>query len=76
MMPVSMSRVSGYSEPMADILHYPGDRTRYDANQILGPDLFGAHYRIIGAEYDKALDRTTMALQAFAREDVSNFRTS
>lgn len=44
-------------------LHYPGDRTAFDPDQILGPDLFGAYWAFTSAEYDAAQDRTTMHLR-------------
>lgn len=37
---------------MADQLHYPGDRTAFDPDHVMGPDRFGAYYRATAAEYD------------------------
>lgn len=52
---------------MADILHYRGDQTGFDADQVMGPDLFGAHYRPVSAEYDAAADMTTMEFRVVSR---------
>src|SRR5258708_5681009 len=43
-----------------DVLHYPGDCTDFDLDQILGPDQFGGCWKPIRAEYDPELDPTTM----------------
>lgn len=45
-----------------DVLHYPGDQTRFDPGHIMGPDLFGGQWRATGAVYDPVLDRTTLTL--------------
>lgn len=50
---------------MANTLNYPGNRTDYDPDQIMGPDLYGAYYRVIGSEYDHKLARTKLHLQPF-----------
>lgn len=44
---------------MGDILHYRGDCTEFDLDEVLGPDLHGAYYRVVSAEYDPVTDRTT-----------------
>lgn len=41
-------------------LHYRGDCTEYQPNQVYGPDRFGALYRVIDAHYDDEHDRTTL----------------
>lgn len=41
-------------------LHYRGDRTNYDPDQVMGPDMFGGLWRPVRAEYDPAADMTTM----------------
>ncbi|SHT53445.1 Uncharacterised protein [Mycobacteroides abscessus subsp. abscessus] len=48
---------------MADILHFRGDHTNFDASHVMGPDLFGAHYSPVDATYDAAADMTTMELR-------------
>lgn len=47
---------------MTDQLHYPGDQRGFDPDHILGPDVFGAHYRPAAADYDPATDVTTLTL--------------
>lgn len=37
---------------MGDTLRYRGDCTNFDSRLVYGPDMFGAHYRCIGAEFD------------------------
>lgn len=45
-------------------LHYRGNCTEaVGAGEIVGPDLHGARYRIIGATYDPDADRTTAQLR-------------
>lgn len=51
---------------MRDHLHYRGDHTNFDADHVMGPDVFGAHYRVAAAEYDSAADVTTMTLAPIA----------
>ncbi len=45
---------------MSNVLHYRGDCTDFDPDQIMGPDLHGAYYRPVSADYDATTDRTTM----------------
>lgn len=47
---------------MRDQLHYRGDHTNFDPDHVMGPDMFGAHYRVAAAEHDPAADVTTMTL--------------
>lgn len=51
---------------MADVLHYPGDRTNFDPNQIYGPDRFGCFYTAVAAEYDPGRARTTISFKPLA----------
>lgn len=48
---------------MADILHFRGDRTNFDASDVMGPDAFGAYYAPLDASYDPETDVTTMELR-------------
>ena len=41
-------------------LHYRGDRTNYDPEQVYGPDRFGATYVVTSGEYDAERDQTTL----------------
>ncbi|AMS03943.1 hypothetical protein BJD58_gp43 [Gordonia phage UmaThurman] len=43
---------------MSNVMNYAGDCTEFDPDQILGPDLHGAYYRITSATYDPAADMT------------------
>ena len=52
---------------MADILHYRGDRTNFDAADVMGPDMYGAYYHPLDATYDPVTDITTMELRATYR---------
>ena len=56
---------------MSDVLHYPGDCTNYDERLIYGPDMYGAHYRAIGASYDKDADRTTLELKVIPPAELA-----
>ncbi|GAC71088.1 hypothetical protein [Gordonia soli] len=42
-------------------LNYRGDRRDFDRDAIVGPDMFGAFYRPVSAEYDADADRTSIA---------------
>ncbi|AOE43989.1 hypothetical protein SEA_DELIAN_49 [Gordonia phage Delian] len=43
---------------MSNTMNYRGDCTEFDPEQILGPDVHGAYYRIVDADYDRATDMT------------------
>lgn len=54
-------------------LHYQGNCTEaVGAGEILGPDLHGARYRIIGASYDPDTDRTTAQLRPVAPAQLAD----
>lgn len=59
---------------MSNVLHYPGDRTRFDPDQTLGPDRFGACYAPVAATYDAATDRTTMQLRPLPPAELTERR--
>ena len=56
---------------MTDVLHYPGDCTNYDPRLIYGPDMFGGHYKCVGAEYDPKLNRTTLTLKPVPPKELA-----
>ncbi|QGJ87293.1 hypothetical protein SEA_WOCKET_47 [Gordonia phage Wocket] len=43
---------------MSNTMNYRGDCTEFDPEQILGPDLHGAYYRIVDAVYDPPMKLT------------------
>lgn len=53
-----------------DVLHYRGDRTNCDPEQVYGPDRFGGLYRATSAEYDVEADRTTITFAPIPRPKV------
>lgn len=55
---------------MSNTLHYPGDHSDIDTTQTMGPDLFGAFYRPVAAEYDAELDRTTVTFRPIPRSEA------
>ena len=46
-----------------DVLHYRGDRTKFDPDQIYGPDMFGAYWAPIKAIYEAERDRTAITFR-------------
>lgn len=48
---------------MTGQLHYRGDQRNFDPDHIIGPDMYGAYYRAVAAEYDPGVDQTTLHLQ-------------
>ena len=52
---------------MADILHFRGDHTNFDASHVMGPGMFGAYYQPLDASYDPVTDVTTMELRPVYR---------
>lgn len=46
-----------------DVLHYPGNCTDFDPEQVLGPDRFRGCWAIKSATYSSELDRTEVALR-------------
>ena len=59
---------------MSDQLNYPGDCTAFDPDQILGPDIFGACYRPVAADYDPQTDVTTLTLVPIPPADLEELR--
>lgn len=55
---------------MSDRINYRGDHRNFDPNHIYGPDLFGACYRAVGAEYDPGADRTTLHLEPIPPDQI------
>lgn len=51
-----------------DRLHYPGDHRRFNANRIVGPDIFGAWYRPVTAHYFDGV--TTIFYRPVATADL------
>lgn len=47
---------------MTDVLHYPGDRTNFDPDHLMGPDMYGAYYRAAAVAYDAEGNRTALTL--------------
>lgn len=56
---------------MTDQLHYRGDHRNFDPDHIMGPDLFGAYYIAVAAEYDADSDRTTLGLRPLAPAELA-----
>ncbi|QDF17143.1 hypothetical protein JZX82_gp48 [Gordonia phage William] len=55
---------------MSNTMNYRGDCTAFDPEQILGPDMHGALYRIVSAEYDPATDLTTRAFRPISPAEL------
>ncbi|WP_136246072.1 hypothetical protein [Mycobacterium intracellulare] len=47
---------------MSDLLHYPGDCTRFDPDHLMGADMYGAYYRATAAAYNAETNRTALTL--------------
>jgi hypothetical protein len=56
---------------VTNVLHFPGDCTNYDPRLIYGPDLYGAHYKCVGAEFDPVLNRTTLQMKPVPPADLA-----
>lgn len=59
---------------MPNVLHYRGNvvaalMAQKAEGKAMGPDLAGAHYEILEADYDAEQDRTTARLRPFAAGD-------
>lgn len=53
-------------------LNYRGNCTEaVGAGEVLGPDLHGARYRIVGATFDPDTDRTSVQLRPVAPADLA-----
>ena len=51
-------------------MKYRGDCTAFDPEQILGPDMHGALYRIVSAEYDPVTDLTTRTFRPISPAEL------
>jgi hypothetical protein len=51
-------------------LNYLGDHTRFDQEHIMGPDMFGAYYRIAEAAYDHRTNNTALTLVPIPPADI------
>lgn len=56
---------------MPNILHYPGDVRNFDPRLLLGPDMYGAHYRIVMVDYDAKADRSTVTLRPIPPKELA-----